>query len=72
MERRLPDKTQKGDLSNCNNYRGIMLLSVPGKVLSRILLNRMKKKVDPELRDQQAGFLRIDLALTKYPHYESF
>ena len=33
---------QKGDLSNCNNYRGIMLLSVPGKVLSRILLNRIK------------------------------
>ena len=23
-----------GDLSNCNNYRGIMLLSVPGKVLN--------------------------------------
>ena len=33
-----------------------MLLSLPGKVLSRILLNRMKGKVDPDLRDQQAGF----------------
>ena len=33
-----------------------MLLSVAGKVLSRKLLNRMKGKVDPELRDQQAGF----------------
>ena len=47
---------KKGDLGSCNNYRGIMLLSVPGKVLSRILLDRMKGKVDPELRDQQAGF----------------
>ena len=40
-----------------------MLLSVPGKVLSRILLNRMKGKVDPELRDQQAG-IRKDRSCT--------
>ena len=33
-----------------------MLLPVPGKVLSRMLLNRMKGKMDPELRDEQAGF----------------
>ena len=47
---------KKGDLSNCSNYRGITLLSVPGKVFSRILLNRIKDAVDPLLRDQQAGF----------------
>lgn len=47
---------KKGDLTNCNNYRGIMLLSVPGKVFNRIILNRMREKVDPKLRDQQAGF----------------
>ena len=47
---------KKGDLSNCANYRGITLLSVPGKVFSRILLNRIKDAVDPKLRDQQAGF----------------
>ena len=35
-----------------------MLLSVPGKVLNRVLLKRMKKVVDPKLRDQQAGFCR--------------
>ena len=33
-----------------------MLLSTPGKVLNRILLERMKEAVDPKLRDQQAGF----------------
>ena len=38
--------------------RGIMLLSTPGKVLNRILLERMKEAVDPKLRDQQAGFRR--------------
>ena len=47
---------KKGDLSNCNNYRGITLLSVPGKVFNRVLLNRMRDIVDPKLRDQQAGF----------------
>ena len=35
-----------------------MLLSVPGKVLNRVLLERMKAAVDPKLRDQQAGFRR--------------
>ena len=49
---------KKGDLTDCSNYRGIMLLSVPGKVLNRILLERIKKAVDPNLRDQQAGFRR--------------
>ena len=47
---------KKGDLRDCNNYRGIMLLSVPGKVFNRVLLERMKDAVDPILREQQAGF----------------
>jgi hypothetical protein len=49
---------KKGDLRDCNNYRGIMLLPVPGKVLHRILLERLKEAVDLKLRDQQAGFRR--------------
>ena len=47
---------KKGDLGNCNNYRGITLLSVPGKVLNRVILDRMKDAVDQQLRDEQAGF----------------
>ena len=47
---------KKGDLSSCSNYRGIMLLSIPGKVFNRVILNRMKDAVDMHLRDQQAGF----------------
>lgn len=47
---------KKGDLSNCANYRGITLLSVPGKVFNRIILERMKGAVNPLIRDQQAGF----------------
>ena len=49
---------KKGDLRDCSNYRGIMLLSVPGKVLNRILFERMKEAVDSKLREQQVGFLR--------------
>jgi hypothetical protein len=49
---------KKGDLRDCNNYREIILRSVPGKVLSRILLERLKEAVDPKLRDHQAGFRR--------------
>ncbi|VDP72614.1 unnamed protein product, partial [Schistosoma mattheei] len=47
---------KKGDLSNCDNYRGITLLSIPGKVFNSVLLNRMEDSVDVQLRDQQAGF----------------
>ena len=47
---------KKGDLTGCSNYRGIMILSVPGKVLNRVILERIKKAVDGILRDEQAGF----------------
>ncbi|KAG6933589.1 hypothetical protein G0U57_018928, partial [Chelydra serpentina] len=36
----------KGDRSNCNNYRGISLLSVMGKVFARVILNRLQKLAD--------------------------
>ena len=49
---------KKGDLSRCENYRGVTLMSVPGKVFNRILLERMKDAVDVRLRDHQAGFRR--------------
>ncbi|VDP83145.1 unnamed protein product, partial [Schistosoma curassoni] len=43
------------DLSKYENYGGITLLSVPGKVTNRVLLNRIKDSVDTQLRDQQTG-----------------
>ena len=47
---------KKGELCNCGNWRGITLLSVPGKVLCITLLNRLKDAVDPKIREEQAGF----------------
>jgi len=35
---------KKGNKAECANYRGIMLLSVPYKILSIILLKRLWKK----------------------------
>ena len=55
---KLPPPPQKGDLMDCSSYRGIMLLSTPGKVLNSVQLERMKEAVDPKLQNQQAGFWR--------------
>ena len=49
---------KKGDLRGCSNYRGVMLLSTPGKILNMVPLERVKEAVDPKLRDQQVGFRR--------------
>ena len=37
---------KKGNLGDCNNWRGITLLSSVGKLFFTILLKRMKMKVD--------------------------
>ena len=47
-------KTKDG--TQCNNYRGISLLSVPGKVLTLILLQRLQVIIDPQLIEAQCGF----------------
>jgi hypothetical protein len=47
---------KKVDLSNCNNWRGITLLSTPSKISTRIILNRIKNTVERHLRKEQTGF----------------
>jgi hypothetical protein len=49
---------KKGAITKCNNWRGITLLSIPSKLFSRILLNRIKNVVELHLRKEQAGFRR--------------
>ena len=47
---------KKGSLKNCSNWRGITLLSIPSKILAKIIINRITDAVDQSLRREQAGF----------------
>ena len=47
---------KKGDKSICDNWRGISLLSVVGKVFTHIILRRLVAVVDPKISECQAGF----------------
>ena len=45
----------KGDLSHCDNWRGISLLDVIGKVVARILQEKLQKLAEDELPELQCG-----------------
>ncbi|XP_044574004.1 uncharacterized protein LOC123258196 [Drosophila ananassae] len=47
---------KKGDLSDCNNWRGITLLNTSYKVLATLLNERLLEKIEPTIRDEQGGF----------------
>ena len=47
---------KKKDKRICDNYRGVALLSVPGKVLALILLERLQAIIEPQLLEAQCGF----------------
>ena len=47
---------KKGDLGQCDNLRGIALVSLPSKVFCWILLKRIDKEIDQKLREKEAGF----------------
>jgi hypothetical protein len=47
---------KKGDETDCNNYRGISLLSTSYKMLSNILLSRLVLYVDEIIGDHRCGF----------------
>ncbi|KAK3521491.1 hypothetical protein QTP70_007429 [Hemibagrus guttatus] len=47
---------KKGDRRVCSNYRGITLLSLPGKVYSSVLERRVRPLVEPRIQEKQCGF----------------
>ena len=47
---------KKGDKRKCTNYRGISLISVPGKVHAKCLEKKCREIVEPKLTDAQCGF----------------
>jgi hypothetical protein len=48
----------KGDKTDCNNYRGMSLLSTAYKILSNILLARLTPYVNEVIGDHRCGFHR--------------
>ncbi|WP_209300514.1 hypothetical protein, partial [Lonepinella koalarum] len=46
----------KGDRQDCNNYRGVTLLSVADKVLARIILNKIRQQAARVTAPEQSGF----------------
>ena len=46
----------KGDRSDCNNYRGISLLSVVSKVFARVALQRLQQVAERVYPESQCGF----------------
>ncbi|GAA6104692.1 SLAIN motif-containing protein 1-like [Tachysurus ichikawai] len=53
----LPFWKRKGDRLVCGNHRGITLLSIPGKLFTRILLTHALPAIRSRRRPQQAGFM---------------
>ena len=46
----------KGDRSDCNNHRGMSLLSIVGKAFPRVVLNRLQLLADRVYSESQCGF----------------
>ena len=48
---------RKGNRQSCDNHRGISLLSIAGKILARVLLNRLLQHLEQgHLPESQCGF----------------
>ena len=47
---------KKGALRDCSNWHSITLLSVPSKILAKIIIKRISDAVDTGMRKEQAGF----------------
>ena len=58
---------KKGDLTKITNYRGITLMSIAAKLYNKLLLNRMRDKLDAKLRMNQAGY-RPGRGCTEHVH----
>ena len=48
--------TKKSNLEVCDNWRGIVLLDVVGKVLAKLVQNRLREVAEEILPESQCGF----------------
>lgn len=47
---------KKGNLTECNNWRGICVLPTVTKIITKIILNRLKEHLEISINEEQAGF----------------
>ena len=62
---------KKGDTTLCDNYRGITLLSVPSKIFTKIINQRIQEGIDDELRQEQAGLEKEKALQSNFLHYKA-
>ena len=57
-DRHIKNKDDKGkdDRSDCANYRGINILSIPGKIYGRVLISRVIENKKEQVTEGQRGF----------------
>ena len=48
----------KGDKCECSNWRGISLLSVVGKLFSRVLIKKVRAGTECAIGEEQCGFMQ--------------
>ena len=52
----VPLYKDKGERTECKNYRGISLLSVVGKIYAGIIVDRVRRVTEGLIDDEQKGF----------------
>ena len=51
---------KKGSRTECGNYRGISLLSIAGKILAKVLVNRLQPLSESAVSDQDEALYGHD------------
>ena len=60
---------KKGDRSLSNNYRGISLFSIVGKVFADIILQRLHILAQRVYAESQSSYRKAEALLTAFLHY---
>ena len=60
---------KKGSLSDCNNWRGITLLSLPSKIFCKVIILRITKAVHDILQTNKLNFARGADVRIKFSRY---
>ncbi len=51
----------KGRKGDCGSYRGISLLSIPGKVYEKVITKRVQRLTEEKISEEQGGFRKGEM-----------